>query len=57
MLTGFQVGCQLGTGPTEAEHHLEQGLTLLHAPAGAVPPQRRRGTYVGKQIDHSELTP
>jgi len=35
MLARFQVGCQLGTGPTEAEPHLEQWLGLLPAPIDA----------------------
>jgi len=55
VLTGLQIGRQLGTGPTEAEHYPEQWLGLLHAHTGAAAGQRwRRCTYVGKQID--ELT-
>jgi hypothetical protein len=50
MLAGFQVGRQLGTGPTEVEHHLEQRLTLLDATTGAAVGQRQRRTDLRKQI-------
>jgi hypothetical protein len=55
MLAGFQIGRQLGTGPTEAEHHLEQWLGLRHAHTGLAAGQRRRCTHLGKQIE--QLTP
>jgi len=55
MLAGFQVRCQLGTGPTEAKHHLEQRLGLRRAHTGLVVGPRRRRTHLGKQIE--QLTP
>jgi hypothetical protein len=55
MLTRFQRGRQLGTGPTEAEHHSEQWLALLDATTGAAVGERRRRIRLGKQI--AQLTP